>query len=135
MNRLGEKIKSIRIKNKLTQEAFAKLLGYNSKSTINKIEKGINEISFNKLLLLLDVFNLTFDELMDDINDYNYSNDDIKLLENNIILINNLKTNYHIVHSKSASECIRFATSELQNYLYKSSGFPIPIFSDKFVVL
>ena len=44
MNRLGEKIKEIRLKKGLSQEAFAKELGYNSRSTINKIEKGINEI-------------------------------------------------------------------------------------------
>ncbi len=65
MNKLGEKIKEIRIKNGLSQEAFAKELGYTSRSTINKIEKGINEISYEKLLLLLNKYEVEIDELFD----------------------------------------------------------------------
>ena len=60
MSKLGDKIKEIRINEGLSQEAFAKELGYTSKSTINKIEKGINEISYDKLMLLIDKYNLTF---------------------------------------------------------------------------
>ena len=51
MSKLGDKIKEIRKNEGLSQEAFAKELGYSSKSTINKIEKGINEISYDKLML------------------------------------------------------------------------------------
>ena len=54
MSKLGDKIKEIRINEGLSQEAFAKELGYTSKSTINKIEKGINEISYDKLMLLIN---------------------------------------------------------------------------------
>ncbi len=63
MNKLGEKIKEIRLKEGLSQEAFAKELGYNSRSTINKIEKGINEISYEKLMLLLRKYEITMNEL------------------------------------------------------------------------
>ena len=49
----------------------------------------------------------------------------------NLIIIENQNTNYHIVHSKDSSECIRYACEELQKYLYKSLNYPIPIFSDK----
>lgn len=65
MNKLGEKIKEIRLKEGLSQEAFAKELGYNSRSTINKIEKGINEISYEKLMLLVKKYELEIDELFD----------------------------------------------------------------------
>ena len=65
MNKLGEKIKEIRLKKGLSQEAFAKVLGYNSRSTINKIEKGINEISYDKLVLLIKKFEVEIDELFD----------------------------------------------------------------------
>ncbi len=65
MNKLGEKIKEIRLKEGLSQEAFAKELGYNSRSTINKIEKGINEISYDKLMLLVKRYELEVDELFD----------------------------------------------------------------------
>ena len=44
MSKLGEKIKEVRINEGLSQEEFAKELGYTSKSTINKIEKGVNKI-------------------------------------------------------------------------------------------
>ena len=40
-NKLGNKIKEIRLGEGLSQEEFAKELGYTSKSTINKIEKGL----------------------------------------------------------------------------------------------
>lgn len=65
MSKLGEKIKEIRLKEGLSQEAFAKELGYNSRSTINKIEKGINEISYDKLMLLIKKYELELDELFD----------------------------------------------------------------------
>lgn len=65
MNKLANKIKEIRLKEGLSQEAFAKELGYNSKSTINKIEKGINEISYEKLMLLVKKYDLALDELFD----------------------------------------------------------------------
>ena len=65
MSKLGEKIKEIRLKESLSQEAFAKELGYNSRSTINKIEKGINEISYDKLMLLIKKYDLEIDELFD----------------------------------------------------------------------
>ena len=65
MNKLGNKIKEIRLKEGLSQEAFAKELGYTSKSTINKIEKGINEISYDKLMLLIKKYELEMDELFD----------------------------------------------------------------------
>ncbi len=57
MNEFGKKIKKIRIKNGLTQEEFANSLGYKSKSTINKIEQGINDISYDKLIDLLNKYN------------------------------------------------------------------------------
>ena len=65
MNKLGEKIKEIRLKEGLSQEALAKELGYNSRSTINKIEKGINEISYDKLMLLIKKYEIEMDELFE----------------------------------------------------------------------
>ena len=41
---IGEKIKEIRMQNNLTMDELAKELGYSSRSTINKIEKGCNII-------------------------------------------------------------------------------------------
>ncbi len=62
MSKLGDKII---INEELSQEAFAKELGYTSKTTINKIEKGINEISYDKLMILIDKYNLTLDQIFE----------------------------------------------------------------------
>lgn len=86
MSKLGEKIKEIRINEGLSQEAFAKELGYTSKSTINKIEKGINEISYDKLMLLIDKYNLTLDQIFEN-------------NSNNIPLPKNIDSNLYISFS------------------------------------
>ena len=66
-NKLGEKIKEIRLENGMSQEEFAKALGYTSKSTVNKIEKGVNDISYDKLELLIQKFDLEVNELFDNL--------------------------------------------------------------------
>lgn len=58
MSKLGDKIKEIRLKAGLTQEEFGKTLGYTNKSSITKIEKGVNEISFDKLELLVEKYHV-----------------------------------------------------------------------------
>ncbi len=44
-NNIGKNIRERRLELKLTQEELAKKLGYKSRSSINKIELGINDIS------------------------------------------------------------------------------------------
>jgi virginiamycin A acetyltransferase len=62
-NKFGEKIKEIRKKTGLNQDEFAKELGYTSRSTINKIEKGVNDMSQDKLELLIRKFDVDVNEL------------------------------------------------------------------------
>ena len=66
MSKIGDKIKEVRIKNGLSQEQLAKELGYTSKSTITKLETGVNNISVDKLELFAQKFNVVIDELFDD---------------------------------------------------------------------
>ncbi|MGM9873888.1 MAG: helix-turn-helix domain-containing protein [Bacilli bacterium] len=66
---IGEKIKEIRVQNNLTMDELAEELGYTSRSTINKIEKGINDISYEKLLLLLKKYDISMSEFIEDNND------------------------------------------------------------------
>lgn len=47
--KLGERIRTRRIELKLTQQDLADKLGYKSKTTINKIEMGINDIVQTKI--------------------------------------------------------------------------------------
>ena len=62
---LGNKIKRLRIEKNMTQDELAKILGYSSRSTINKIESDINTLSYDKLLKLVDVFKIDINELID----------------------------------------------------------------------
>ena len=64
-NEFGEKVKEIRKKAGLNQDEFAKELGYTSRSTINKIEKGVNDMSQDKLELLIRKFDVEVNDLFD----------------------------------------------------------------------
>lgn len=59
----GKKIKEIRLRNKMSQQELANSLAYTSRSTINKIEKGINEMSYDKIMKLVELFGLSRDDL------------------------------------------------------------------------
>ena len=49
MAKIGENIRKLREKRGLSQEELATRMGYKSKSTINKIEQGVNDIPQNKI--------------------------------------------------------------------------------------
>ena len=55
----GERIKMLRENLGYSQAQLAKLLGYKSRSTINKIELGINDITQSKIKAFADVLNTT----------------------------------------------------------------------------
>lgn len=59
MSIIGTRIKERREDLGLTQEQLAQKLGYKSKTTINKIEKGINDITQSKVMAFADVLNTT----------------------------------------------------------------------------
>lgn len=64
MSTIGNNISRIRRELGLTQEDLAKLMGYKSKSTINKIELGINDIPQSKIVQFAQVLGTTPAELM-----------------------------------------------------------------------
>ena len=64
MATIGEKILYLRKQQGMTQDELAKKLGYKSKSTINKIEVGINNIPQNKIAQFAKVLGTTPAELM-----------------------------------------------------------------------
>ncbi len=59
VNDIGKKIRLRREYLEMTQEDLAKKLGYKSKSTINKIEMGINDISQKKIIAFANALNTT----------------------------------------------------------------------------
>jgi len=64
MNHIGIKIKARREELGMTQEELAEKLGYKSKSTINKIEMGINDITQSKIIAFAKALDTTASLLM-----------------------------------------------------------------------
>ena len=64
MSTVGDNILFIRKQLGLTQEELAKRMGYKSKSTINKIELGINDIPQSKIVQFAEVLGTTPAHLM-----------------------------------------------------------------------
>lgn len=64
MSTIGDNILRVRKRLGLTQEELAKRLGYKSKSTINKIELGINDIPQSKIVKFAEALGTTPAELM-----------------------------------------------------------------------
>ena len=65
MSDFGQKIRRIRKSLGMTQQEFADALGYAHKSTINKIESGQEDMSFQKLLTLVNKFSLDAQDLFE----------------------------------------------------------------------
>lgn len=61
---IGEKIAKRRKELDLTQEQLAKKLGYKSKSTINKIELGINDMTQSRVVSFAEALNVSVAYLM-----------------------------------------------------------------------
>ena len=64
MSTVGDNISIIRKRLGLTQEELANKMGYKSKSTINKIELGINDIPQSKIVKFAEVLGTTPATLM-----------------------------------------------------------------------
>lgn len=65
METLYDRIRNLRIEKNLSQDELAKMMGYTSRSTINKIESGLIDISIKKLLGFAKVLNTTPGYLLD----------------------------------------------------------------------
>ena len=64
MTKIGENIRKMREKRGLTQEELAARMGYKSKSTINKIERGVNDIPQSKIIKFAECLNTSSSVLM-----------------------------------------------------------------------
>lgn len=61
---IGNKIKIRRKELNITQEELAKMTGYTTRSTINKIEQGVNDIPLSKVSVFAKALNTTPSYLM-----------------------------------------------------------------------
>ncbi len=84
MSKIGENIRKRRVQLGLTQEELANRVGYTSKSTINKIEQGVNDVPQNKIVKFADALNTSPSVLMGWVDDQtNKKNDALA----NIVLL------------------------------------------------
>lgn len=65
MSDLYQNIRSIRISKGMTQEELAEKMGYKSKSTIAKIESGVNDIPQSKIKAFAEALSVSISDLMD----------------------------------------------------------------------
>ncbi len=79
MTNIGKIICARRKELGMTQEELAKKLGYKSKSTINKIENGTNDIPQSKVVKFAEVLETTIADLMGWKNPENIENMKIEL--------------------------------------------------------
>ena len=64
LSEIGKRIKDLRTELNMTQEELASKCGYKSRSTINKIELGINDIPQSKIVLFADALGVSVSNLM-----------------------------------------------------------------------
>ena len=64
-DRIGPKIKEIRTSRNLNQRQFADSLGYTNKSMITHIEKGDSDMTYEKILRLIRVYELDANDLFE----------------------------------------------------------------------
>ena len=65
MSKLGETVKRIRKSRNMSQETFAKSLGYKSATTINKIELGINDMGYDAIVRLISQYDVDVNDLFE----------------------------------------------------------------------
>ncbi len=56
---LGKRIREVRQSKKMSQDELARFCGYNSRSSINKIEAGLNDIPQSKIKAIADALNVS----------------------------------------------------------------------------
>ena len=61
---ISERIKQLRESKKMSQEELAKLMGYKSRSSIQKIEKGERELTRNGVVKVAQIFGVTPEYIM-----------------------------------------------------------------------
>lgn len=94
---IGDKIKARRLEMGMSQQELAEAMGYTSKSTINKIELGKNDVTQSKVIKFANVLKTTPGYLMDwddsPLGDYNENIEILKYKPELLELYNDIITN------------------------------------------
>jgi len=106
--KIGENIQRLREAAGLTQEEFARLLGYTSPSTITYYEKGMRRIKLDEIIKIANIFH---------IDDYQ------ELLPNDDSLIESDLTPEAVKFRAEQAELKNFNHSKLEEDFKSKSGF------------
>lgn len=95
---IGNRIKQLRLERDMSQDELAKRSGYGSRSTINKIELGINDVPQSKIKAIAEALGVCVGEILC-WNDFDEEHDS-KQLQNEVNLIELIEQQ----HGKSITE-------------------------------
>ena len=95
---IGNRIKQLRTKKDMSQDELAKRSGYGSRSTINKIELGINDVPQSKIKAIAEALGVSVGTLLC-LDEFDESHNTIKI-QKEINLIEQIEQQ----HGKTASE-------------------------------
>lgn len=95
---IGNRIKQLRLERDMSQDELAKRSGYGSRSTINKIELGINDVPQSKIKAIAEALGVCVGEILC-WNDFDEEHDS-KQLQNEVDLIELIEQQ----HGKSTTE-------------------------------
>lgn len=105
----GKNLRYLRLRDNLSQEELAQILGYKSYTTIQKWESGVNEPNMLVLNKLADKWNLTLDELVNvDLESKRYDYDTMASDIKQVIDAMKLKNITLIGHSMGSAIAIRY---------------------------
>lgn len=101
---IGNRIKQLRLERDMSQDELAKRSGYGSRSTINKIELGINDVPQSKIKAIAEALGVCVGEILC-WNDFDEEHDS-KQLQNEVDLIELIEQQ----HGKSTTEAFTMYT-------------------------
>ena len=135
---IGDRIKQRRIELGMSQQELATAMGYTSKSTINKIELGKNDVSQSKVVKFSKVLNTTPSYLMDwDLDDENNDVPDYSKENNEYIEIGQRIKKCRLNLNKSQldlASSLGIERSTLQKYEAGKRAIPITVLKELSII-
>ena len=120
---IGERIKMLRKQHGLTQKELAERCGYNSLTTINKIELGINTVPISTVEKIAKVFNVSPSYLMgwDDKEIFKYENVS-PITTQKIPLLGSIACGQPIYASEDRESYVEIGTEIKADFCVKAQG-------------
>lgn len=108
---IGQKVKQLRLERGWSQEYLASLLGYKSRSSINKIELGLTDLNQSRIYAIANIFHVDpavfFEAMNETPTEQNYQNWDCNIENQRIELVKNIE----ILYGKQAVKMLELLSS------------------------